>query len=140
MTFAEKLKTLMNELNLTQRNVAEMTGISAASVSNYLLGKNEPYKARKREMALALGVQEDYFEDFLATPKVQNNSPIKMTVALAARLMRKSKKFITQGLQEGRFPWGYAVQTSPERWNYFINAKKFAEHEGIEVPINDPRL
>lgn len=140
MTFAEKLKTLMNELHLTQRNVAEMTGISAASVSNYLLGKNEPYKARKREMAILLGVQENYFEDFLATPKIQNNSPVRMTTKLAAQLMHKSAKFIRQGLQEGRFPWGYAVQTSPNKWTYFISVTKFTEHTGIEVPINDPGL
>ena len=133
MTFAEKLKTLMNELHLTQRNVAEMTGISASSISQYLNGRNEPYKARKREMALALGVQETYFDDFLPTPKVQNNSPVKIKPELVARLLHKSKKFITQGLQEGRFPWGYAVQTSPERWNYFNIKLKDIERERINV-------
>lgn len=137
MTFAQKLKQLMLDMGLTQRQVSEMTGISASSISQYLNGKNEPYKARKREMALALGVQETYFDDFLATPKIQNNSPVKMTVALAAQLMKKSKKFVACGLQEGRFPWGYAVQTSPERWTYFISVKKFTEHTGIEVPTND---
>lgn len=137
MTFAEKLKKLMNELHLSQRNISEMTGICTASISNYLLGKNEPYKERKREMALALGVQEDYFEDFLPTSKIQDSSPVKMTVKLAAKLMRKSVKFVALGLQEGRFPWGYAVQTSPNKWTYFISTVKFTEYTGIEVPVND---
>lgn len=33
----------------------------------------------------------------------------------------------------GVFPWGYAIKTSANRWTYFINAKRFAEIEGIET-------
>ena len=29
--------------------------------------------------------------------------------------------------------WGYAIHTSDNRWVYFINAKRFAEIEGITV-------
>ena len=29
------------------------------------------------------------------------------------------------------FPWGYAIHTSEHRWSYFINAKRFAEIEGV---------
>lgn len=34
---------------------------------------------------------------------------------------------------EGVFPWGYAIHTSDNRWVYFINAKRFAEIEGVKV-------
>lgn len=136
MTFAQKLRKLMDELHLSQRAVCDMTGIPPSSISQYLNGKNEPYKERRRDMALALGVQEDYFDDFLPTPKVQNDSPVKMTTKFAAQLMRKSERFVRLGLQEGRFPWGYAVQTSPNKWTYFISVKKFSECTGIEVPAN----
>lgn len=136
MTFAQKLKKLIDELGITQRSVSEMTGISASSVSQYLSGKNEPQRKRKREMALALGVDENYFDDFMPKAEIKNDSPIKMTTKLAAQLMHKSERFIRIGLQEGRFPWGYAVQTSPNKWTYFISVKKFTEFTGIEVPIN----
>lgn len=29
--------------------------------------------------------------------------------------------------------WGYGIHTSDNRWVYFINAKRFAEIEGITV-------
>lgn len=58
MTFADKLKNLMKELDLTQSKLSDLTGIGKSSISQYLSGKNEPSKDRKREIARALGVQE----------------------------------------------------------------------------------
>lgn len=43
------------------------------------------------------------------------------------------QKLLVKGLQQGVFPWGYAVHTSGNRWAYFINAKRFAETEGITL-------
>ena len=40
---------------------------------------------------------------------------------------------VRKGLRQGVFPWGYAIKTSENHWVYFINAKKFAEIEGIAV-------
>lgn len=61
MTFADKLKNLMTELGLSQSKLSELTGIGKSSISQYLSGKNEPSKERKKEIARALGVQESYF-------------------------------------------------------------------------------
>ena len=51
----------------------------------------------------------------------------------AAVIMGIDKGTIRQGLQQGVFPWGYAVKTSQNRWTYFINAKRFAEIEGVAI-------
>ena len=59
MTFAEKLRSLKKELDLTQSKLSALTGIRKSSISQYLSGKNEPADARKKEIARALGVQED---------------------------------------------------------------------------------
>lgn len=131
MSFAEKLKKLMHGLNLSQTEMSRLLGIGNSSISQYLAGKNEPSKARRREMAKGLGVQEDYFEEFLPTVKV---SCINLPVSLVAKLMGKSIPFIQKGLQDGVFPWGYAVKMG--KWSYFISSVKFTEHTGIEVPIN----
>lgn len=64
MTFADKLKNLMKELDLTQSKLSDLTGIGKSSISQYLSGKNEPSKDRKQEIARALGVQDNYFEMF----------------------------------------------------------------------------
>lgn len=135
MTFAKKLETLMNELGLTQSKLSDLTGIGKSSISQYLSGKNEPSKARKVEIARALGVQEDYFEMFAPIAEIQSDEVVNLPIALAAKLMRKSKDFVEKGLQEGRAPFGYAVKM--KRWSYFISSKKFTEYTGIEVPMNE---
>ena len=116
MTFADKLKNLMKELDLTQSKLSDLTGIGKSSISQYLSGKNEPSKDRKREIARALGVQENYFEMFEPAATVQHDGVVNLPVTLAAKLMKKSKEWVMQGLRDGVFPWGYAVKL--KRWSY----------------------
>lgn len=56
----------------------------------------------------------------------------RLSVKKTAELMSASEQFVRYGLQQGKFPWGYAVKTS-SKWTYFISAVKFTEHTGIEV-------
>ena len=51
-----------------------------------------------------------------------------MTVAEAAAEMGKPEQWVRVGLQQGAFPWGYAVKID-KHYSYFINAKKFKEVE-----------
>ena len=91
MSFAEKLKKLMRELDLSQTRLSELTGIGKSSISQYLSGKNEPANDRKKQIALALGVQENYFNQF-AENKIQDNVVVNVPVPLIAKLMGKSKE------------------------------------------------
>lgn len=126
--FKQKLKKLMQELNLNQKEIAELTGIGKSSISQYLTGSHEPTHSRQKEIARALGVDENYFFDPM--PEIVTIGDIDISVAEAAKLIHKSKSFITSGLQQKAFPWGYAVKRG--KWSYFINRKKFFEIEGIE--------
>lgn len=137
MSFAEKLKNLMKELDISQSKLSDLTGIGKSSISQYLSGKNEPSDARKKEIALALGVQEDYFKQFEAAATISRNACVNVPVPLAAKLMGKSKEWIMQGLRDGIFPWGYGVKL--KNWSYFISSVKFTEYTGIEVPLNEVR-
>lgn len=110
MNFAEKLKTLMKELDISQSKLSELTGIGKSSISQYLSGKNEPSETRKKEIALALGVQEDYFRQFEPAATISKDACVNVPVPLAASLMGKSKEWIMQGLRDGVFPWGYGVK------------------------------
>ena len=140
MDFSNKLKQLMSELSLSQTKLSALTGIGKSSISQYLSGKNEPSRERKKEIAKALGVDENYFEIFKdfeifeADAVVTYDNGVNLPVKIAARLMHKSKSFIEQGLKDGVFPWGYAVKL--KNWSYFISASKFSEYTGIKVPIN----
>lgn len=133
MTFAAKLNTLMNDLMLTQTKVSELTGISKPNLSQYLSGKHEPSAERKRQMAKALGVQEDYFRELLPEP-VPEKYPERITVNYAAKVIRKSPEFVKQGLQQGTSPFGYAVKM--KQWEYYISPKLFMEYTGVQMSDN----
>lgn len=138
MTFANQLKNLMRELDLTQSKLSNLTGIGKSSISQYLSGKNEPSMDRKRKIARVLGVQETYFEMFEPTVTVQDDEVVNLPVTLAAKLMKKSKEWVMRGLRDGVFPWGYAVKLT--NWSYYISSEKFTEYTGIKIQKNKPVL
>lgn len=134
MNFKDALFSLMCELNLNQRQVCGMTGCSKASVSQYLSGKNVPSEQKQREIAESLGVDPEYFKEFTEPDKtkiIQKGTMKKMLPEVCAKILGVGKETIRLGLQQGVFPWGYAVQTSPGRWTYIINEQRFIDIEGI---------
>lgn len=142
MIFSEKLKETMDSLNLTQKHLCDISGINKATISQYLSGKIEPHESRKKELAVILGLNQNYFieEDTetvahqLEKMNVKNHVVVdRLDVRVAAKLLQMGHVTVRKGLQHGVFPWGYAVQTSENSWVYFINAKRFAEIERIKV-------
>ena len=139
MTFSEKLKQVMQELQLNQRQVCGLTGKSKGSVSQYLSGKQVPSIEVQGSIATALGLEADYFEKLddqitiLPSSEVRNGIIPKLLPEVAAKYLGMDKGTVRRGLQQGVFPWGYAVRTSENRWAYFINARRFAEIEGVSL-------
>lgn len=137
--FSEKLKKAMQELHLNQRQVCGMTGKSKGSVSQYLSGKQIPSEDVQRDIAVSLGLDQDYFTKdnsqtvVLPTKEVRNGVIPRLDVEKAAKLLQMNHNTVRKGLQQGVFPWGYAIKTSENRWCYFINAKRFAEIEGVAI-------
>lgn len=131
--FKDELRKAMYELGLNGVRVAELTGLSRASISQYLSGKNEPSGNKKKEIAVALGLDENYFQMMEPETVIDKNNVFNVPVKLVAKLMGKSDEWVRQGLRDRVFPWGYAVKLS--KWSYFINSKKFTEFTGIQIPI-----
>lgn len=114
-----------------------MTGKSKGSISMYLNDKTVPSEQVQSDIAVSLGLAPDYFEQeenpvIFKPSKCEDGIPT-LTVHEVAKLMHKHTNTIALGLQQGVFPWGYAIHTSEHRWSYFINAKRFAEIEGVTV-------
>lgn len=129
--FAEKLKKAMETLGINQKQLCAMTGIGKSSISQYLSGRNEPTADRQKKIALALGLKGNYFDPY--DPKLKTYGKIKsLMVADAAKLLGMNANTVRKGLQQGVFPWGYAIKTSENRWTYFINAKSFVVIEHLE--------
>lgn len=136
-TFGEKLKQAMQKLHLNQIQVSGLTGKSKGSISQYLSDKQVPPEETQVDIALALGLAEDYFSDkndkfsVLPTKEVRNRIIPRLDINDAAKMLGMNHNTVRKGLQQGVFPWGYGIQTSENRWVYFINAKRFAEIERI---------
>ena len=135
MKFHEQLKAVMTELHLTQTQVVGMTGCSKASISQYLSGKNVPSEQKQRDIATSLGLNADYFEQSDDMPRqiAARDGIQTMIPADAAKLMHLDVATVRRGLQQGVFPWGYGIHMTSGKWVYFINARRFAEIEGIAV-------
>lgn len=61
MEFANKLKELLEQLNISQAELAEKTGIRASSISDWITGKYEPKQDKRLLIAKALQVNPEYF-------------------------------------------------------------------------------
>lgn len=113
MTFSEKLKQAMQELHLNQRQVCGMTGKSKSSVSQYLSGKQIPSEDVQSAIAVALGLESDYFSKsdeqvaVLPTAELRNGVIPRLDVEKAAKLLQMNHNTVRKGLQQGVFPWGY---------------------------------
>lgn len=122
----------MKERQLSQVQIAELTGISKASVSQYLSGKNLPRSENIKVIADALGVSVEYF-DVLEEEKKEYGEVRNISVDTAAKLMGVSPQFIRVGLQRGTLPFGWAVRQSKNRYTYWIGPVKFFDYTGIKV-------
>lgn len=93
MLFSEKLKQAMQDLHLNQIQVVGLTGKSKGSISQYISGKQVPSEAAQRDIAISLGLEENYFskkgEDIVVFPKkeVRNGIIQKLEVTEAAKIL-----------------------------------------------------
>ena len=135
MNFSEKLKKAMQDLGINQAKVVSLTGKSKGSISQYLSGKQTPSTEVQRDIAVSLGLNPDYFEQETPTLELAKKTDGVQTldVMVAAKLMHMNHNTVRKGLQQGVFPWGYAIKTSENRWVYFINAVRFSEIERVAI-------
>ena len=134
MEFSEKLRVTMKERNINQVQLAGLTGKCKATVSQWLSGKQTPTEDGQTRIAQAIGLPKDYFwkEDSVIHLVKKAGTVEKLLPKDAARLLGISVRSVSLGLQQGVFPWGYGIHTE-RSWVYFINARRFAEIEGIDL-------
>ena len=133
MSFANNLKSIMNEQNLNQTDLSNLTGIGKPSLSQYLSGRNIPYKSRVVEIANALGVTPERLTAKRAIAECEAPPIIsyqKISIDEAARRLGKSKQFIRIALQSGAAPFGFATKGSGNAYDYHISPKLLDEYIG----------
>ena len=124
MSFAVNLKSVMDEKNLNQTDLSNLTGIGKPSLSQYLSGKNIPHRRRIFEIATALGVTTGRLTVAMQIedreyPQVISNQ--KISIEEAARRLGKSKQFVRISLQNGVAPFGFATKGTGSTYDYHIS-------------------
>lgn len=127
MEFKDKLKKVMKDHNWSQTYVSDVVGRSKATVSNWLSGKAVPAETRCEDIAMALGLPVDYFRD-----DGPDTGFKRLTIEQTAKVLGVGKDTVRLGLQQGVFPWGYAIQTA-SGWTYIINGPKLEQVEGVKI-------
>ena len=124
MTFASKLKQLMEEQQMTQTELASAIGKGKSSVSQYLSGKNIPKADVQEKIAEVLGCSVDYL---INDEQSDFSGARNVSVAEAARMLGKSPQFVRVALQTGTAPFGFACKRKT-KYDYHISYKKLMEY------------
>jgi len=133
MSFAKNLKAIMDEQNINQSDLSNLTGIGKPSLSQYLSGKNIPHRKRIAEIATALGVTAQRLTvamqvEVCDSPPIISNQ--KISIEEAARRLGKSQQFIRIALQNGSAPFGFATKGAGSTYDYHISPKLLKEYIG----------
>ena len=135
-TFSERLKAAMAEANLTQTALAGMVDVSKASMSGYVSGKVNPPAKMKEQLALALGKSANFFQVEEIDAEIVADGGYRLKPELAAKLMGIGRGTLEMGLQNGDFPFGYAIRNPKTGTHtYWISRIRFSMEPGIPVPL-----
>jgi len=133
MIFAKNLKSVMDEQNINQTDLSNLTGIGKPSLSQYLSGRNVPHRRRIFEIATALGVTTQRLTVAMQIEVCEQSEIIvnqKVSVEETARRLGKSQQFIRISLQNGVAPFGFATKGSGSTYDYHISPKLLNEYIG----------
>lgn len=131
--FSQRLKQAMQQANMTQKQLADETGLGKSSISQYLSGKNEPSKYNMAIIAAKLGVPLNWLNGTSDALDTDGKHRVNLPVETAAKLMGVGKQMLRQGLKNGDFPFGYAVKMPSGKYRYYISPSKFSDFTGCEV-------
>ena len=138
MTYAQRLKQIMDKQGVSQAQLVELTGIGKSSISQYLSGKNIPSAQRSRVFADALGVPVEYLLDLESDIDFEGRGPSKDTLNVpvpeAAKIMGVTQQFLRESLINGSAPFGFGTIMQGNGRRFFISAPLFFRYLGLEIP------
>jgi len=93
MSLEERIKQLMEEQKISQKELAEKTGLTEASVSKYVNGKREPRIDVILKLAKVFNVSTDYLLEGLENEKLHDAfSETKMAIARSKNELSDDEK------------------------------------------------
>lgn len=132
MSFATRLKQVMEEREVKPVELAAMIGKGKSSVSQYLSGKNVPKHDVQEKIAEVLDCTVEYLNEETALNDHTKNGLYSVPIPLAAKILGKSDQFVRTALQVGTAPFGFAAMKRT-KWSYHISPSKLKEYVGSET-------
>ena len=83
MDFAQRLKNLLDENNISAYRLAKNTGVHQTTIANWIQGKTKPDADRLKEVAECLDVSVDYLLGNEEPTKVIDDDYIKFEIGRA---------------------------------------------------------
>lgn len=138
MNVVQRVKDLMKERGMIQRDLGKAMGWSAMMTSRKLSGERGITDEELPVLAAVFGMTVDAlvtpcddataFEPTLAALR-NSNVPIN----LAARVMGKNPQYVRMALQKQLVPFGFAIKGSGNRYVYYISKPLFEEYTGVKL-------
>lgn len=88
-TLGERIRNVLKEKNLTQRQLAEQVGCTEAAISHYIKGDRFPRSSVMSQLAISLGVSVDYL--MVGTPQNKDAE-----VGYAKKLIARNAEHMTR--------------------------------------------
>ncbi len=94
-TIGEKIQLLREELNLNQRELADLVGITEATLSRYENNKREPKGLILAKLAKTLNVSTDYLLDDTLTKKIPYGNHNELSQNEIIDIEKEAEKMIS---------------------------------------------
>lgn len=94
-TIGEKIQILREELNLNQRELADLVGITEATLSRYENNKREPKGLILAKLAKTLNVSTDYLLDETLTKKIPYGNHNELSKNEIIDIEKEAEKMIS---------------------------------------------
>lgn len=94
-TIGEKIQILREELNLNQRELADLVGITEATLSRYENNKREPKGLILAKLAKTLNVSTDYLLDDTLTKKIPYGNHNELSQNEIIDIEKEAEKMIS---------------------------------------------
>ena len=97
MDFASRLKELLHDRNISQKDFASKIDIAASTAGNYIRGVREPDYETLKRIAAFFHVSTDYM---LGTEQEKANNPLENELLLIFRTLKQDQKELL--LEQGK--------------------------------------
>ena len=101
-TFQSRLKSILDEKKMLQKDLARLCNTSAMSISRYINGTREPTMFALASMSRALGVSADYLlgNSDVKNPKIDISAEQRILLAAYGRLSERDRGIVNNILQD----------------------------------------